>query len=261
MKSKRQILFFFILALVAIALLSSDVKAWEHSNKCFSCHTIYSGGPTSTGHTAHLNIGLPGFCNTCHEDVGDTPHTIFCTVCHLKKGIIRHHYLAAGATNNPDISICAMCHNPVVADPEDTIPTGFEGTCLNPCDGSEELFSIGSFTLSLDNDGDLLVNSADPDCFVCSPTVRVVRTPPDDPVDYISLQAAYNDAFEDDIICGNKTVFNEDIYIDLGKNVFFEGGFNCNFTSINGKTTVNSLTIESGSFILKGGVLQIQIPA
>ena len=194
MKNKRQILFFSALALVLFALWAPDVETFQSFNdspdcsachypdpayNCATCHTIFYGGPSSYGHLAHLNIGLPQFCNTCHIVFGDDPLTSKCTPCHLKKGLIKHH----DNDNYQFNGRCWMCHEGT-PDPEDTIPPGYEGTCLDPCDGSEELFSTGSYTWSLDNDGDLLVDSADPDCFVCSPTVRVIE--PDDDYSEIS---------------------------------------------------------------------------
>ncbi|MGB3097140.1 MAG: choice-of-anchor D domain-containing protein [Candidatus Deferrimicrobiaceae bacterium] len=58
--------------------------------------------------------------------------------------------------------------------PENTAVPGYAGltlATLDPCDGSEERFT--SFTISLDNDGDLLYDSADPDCGPAAPQIDI----------------------------------------------------------------------------------------
>ncbi len=279
MKSKLQILFFSVLALVSLALWAQDGEAFESFNasadclechgfyddpfdNCSSCHTIFSGGPGSYGHFAHLNIGLPLFCFTCHIDIGDDPPTSKCTICHLKNGLIKHHNIAAEEIPGiafDETGLCWMCHDEVTPDPEDTMPPGYEGTCLNPCDGSEELFTTGSFTMSLDNDGDLLLDSADPDCFICSENIARVTGAP--PVDYSSLQAAFENALDNGTIQINRTPFVEDLSIDLYKTLNIESGYDCYITSISGKSTVEGkVTIGTGALVLKRGALQIQTP-
>ena len=139
------------------------------------------------------------------------------------------------------------------------MPPGYEGTCLNPCDGSEELFTNGSYTMSLDNDGDLLVDSADPDCFVCSENIARVTGAP--PVDYSTLQAACENVPDNGTIQINKIPFVEDLYIDSYKTLNIESGFDCYITSISGKSTVEGrVTIATGALVLKSGALQIQTP-
>jgi predicted CXXCH cytochrome family protein len=140
--------------------------------------------------------------------------------------------------------------------PEGTKPPAFTEVCLNPCDGSEELI-WGSYTTSLDNDGDLLVDSMDPDCLNCvTSVVRKIGTPP---VDYASLQEAYDFAEGEATLCGNDIAFFEDVSIDAEKSVYFEGGYDCQFGSVVGKSTViGDLTIYSGTLIIDSGVLELK---
>ena len=272
-------LFFTFLALLSLALLGPDAEAFQNFNdeswdclechdyyddpyNCSSCHTIFSGGPSSNGHTAHLKIGLPQFCNTCHVDIGDDPPTSKCTICHFKLGLIKHHDYVAEQTflSTRDTGICWMCHDEMITpDPEDTIPPGYEAICipLDPCDGSEELLSNGSYTTSLDNDGDLLVDSADPDCTPCSPLAKTLA----DPHDYVTLQDAFDFAFDNDTIMSSKHTFVEDLSLNQSKAAYLESGFNCFFTTITGKTTVEGkVTMGPGALIIRRGTLVVRSP-
>jgi predicted CxxxxCH...CXXCH cytochrome family protein len=142
------------------------------------------------------------------------------------------------------------------------IPPGYAGTCLdiNPCDGSEERFSIGSHTVSLDNDGDLLVDSDDPDCSTCLTSIaRIDGTPP---IDYVSLQDACNNANNGDTIMSNKMAFQQDISLDMDKTIYFEGGCSCDFLSSGGKSTViGNMTVNNGTFVIENGTLEIKPPS
>jgi hypothetical protein len=231
---------------------------YEQPFNCSSCHLIFIGGPGSEGHQPHLSTGISESCYSCHIEIGDDPPLANCVKCHVKAGLIEHHNYAAEATplSKRDTGLCWMCHMPETPAPEGTRPPGFAEVCLNPCDGSEELI-WGSYTTSLDNDGDLLVDSADPDCVTCFASfVRKVGTPH---VDYPSLQEAYDFAGESDTLCGNDIAFYENIAIDADKNVYFEGGYDCHFGAIVGKSMViGDLTISSGTLTITSGVLELK---
>lgn len=86
--------------------------------------------------------------------------------------------------------------------------------------------------------------------------VRIVYAP-----GYYSLiQTAYDAAAEDDIIQSQGIVFNEDLFIDdiSNKTVFLECGYNSDFSSITGTTTVNgNMTVSNGTLIIANGVLEL----
>ncbi len=160
------------IALVALAAWAPDAGAFPvfAPANCWSCHSqVFSGSKNSIGHQVHLGLGLPDSCNTCHISVGDNPPMSNCVQCHVQAGLVAHH-------ENADVLAgCGGCHPGLIADPENTRPPGYDTitvAALDPCDGSEELFGpnvplgAGSFTVSLDNDGDLLYDGADPDCDV-----------------------------------------------------------------------------------------------
>jgi predicted CxxxxCH...CXXCH cytochrome family protein len=237
---------------------------YETPYNCATCHTIFAGGPTSEGHVAHLAIGFQMICGECHVVVGDDPPMAKCATCHVKAGLIEHHNYAAEATTMSyrDTGICWMCHVDETPDPEGTMPPGYIGICLNldPCDGSEELISTGSYTVSLDNDGDLLVDSDDPDCAVCSnPIARIPGTPP---VQYTTLQEAYDLTVHGSTIQLNDKPFPEDIiYIDIDKTVYIEGGFNCAFaSSIVDSVVYGSMLVSNGTLSIQSGILRLEAP-
>jgi len=146
-------LFAVLVAVFGFQVRSAD--AYSTVTTCAGCHTF--GGSGSTFHQGHLNLGLPNSCLTCHVQTGDTPATARCGVCHVAPGLPLHHVNANVGVN------CVSCH-PGTPAPENTPVPGYAGltVALDPCNGSEERFN--SLTISLDNDGDLLYDGADPDC-------------------------------------------------------------------------------------------------
>ncbi len=180
MKKTTIILSFVLAACLAAwvpnASAFSDFGFFGTSDNCRQCHTnvfSHSGDPTHVTHAAAVG----NKCYVCHDDpVSTSPFvtpapTPNCVQCHNGAGLREHH-------RNAGFHPCAGCHaSPETPDPENTIPPGYPGgtnpvatIALDPCDGSEEQFgpntpfSDGSFTLSLDNDGDLLYDMDDPDC-------------------------------------------------------------------------------------------------
>lgn len=138
---------------------------------CKKCHTEFVGGPGDTEHDAH-SAGIPGGCATCHGAALNVPALLTdCVKCHLQAGLVAHHQNASVPVGPPD---CANCHPGLIPAPENTVPPGYAGTGLDPCDGSEEGFT--SFTVSLDNDGDLDVDGADSDCGATTTTTTTSMT-------------------------------------------------------------------------------------
>jgi hypothetical protein len=91
----------------------------------------------------------------------------------------------------------------------------------------------------------------------CLDPVRILDTPP---IYYSTLQSAYDDAVDGDTIQSHDQAFNEDLYIDDiddNKSVTFEGGYDCSYSTITGKTTLNgNLTISNGTATIGNFELQ-----
>lgn len=74
---------------------------------------------------------------------------------------------------------------------------------------------------------------------------------------YSTLQAAYDAAGSGDIILSQNALFTENLFIDLNKSVTFEGGYECDYstrtgiTSLNGNITLSNGTITIGGFDLE----------
>jgi PKD repeat protein len=116
-------------------------------------------------------------CGACHGNGGrDDPPLDNCMQCHgrdadaggdnisagLGRGLRQHHETLNAAA-------CGSCHGDATGAAgvgEDVLPSFYSaalgGAGLDSCDGSEERFA--SLTVSLDNDGDGLTDSDDPDC-------------------------------------------------------------------------------------------------
>lgn len=156
------------LLLAVLVAWAPDARAFPATDSCVGCHGIWVGGG-GVGHTGHNALGLPQTCNACHVAIGDTPATTRCGSCHVVSGLANHH-------NNAQAASCIGCHSGTPA-PENTPVPGYATitVTLNPCDGSEERFA--SLTTSLDNDGDLLYDSVDPDC---APRVEICNNGVDD---------------------------------------------------------------------------------
>jgi len=77
------------------------------------------------------------------------------------------------------------------------------------------------------------------------------------PVYYTSLQEAYNNAVNGDIIQAHAKVFIEDISINKSIAVSLEGGYDCNYivndgtTKVIGQITVSTGTIEIENFSIE----------
>jgi hypothetical protein len=146
-------------------------------------------------HNVHLNnTAVGGNCGNCHfgagtagrtvnlsssEAAADGVNAISCSGCHGRAedtvgnpnangagwgAGLRQHHVNAGAPPDSNGQICTDCHadadtaNFTVAG-EDVMPPWFGTFGLAPCDDNLVGLAIG-----LDNDGDQLYDSADPDC-------------------------------------------------------------------------------------------------
>lgn len=197
------------LALVFIALLNGDkavaYESYHDPNTqgqgyCATCHEDFRNGGLHDLHEGFFNGGTD--CNTCHTGAGrDNPLTMWsvgdglgCAGCHGRDygettandyrglpsggkpkmsgwGLRRWH-------ENQGVTECENCHG--TNDPiqgEDVSPPNYARADINitdSCnsDGSEDGSPEpnGEDTFGLDNDGDTLIDGADPDCSVASDT-------------------------------------------------------------------------------------------
>ena len=163
-----------IAALIVVAAWTPSAMANPNFSGCTGCHpAIANFGP---GHAAHATAA-GNDCNSCHVDgvLNNPPIGANCTRCHGRVQDAGGDSLSAGEGRglrlhhqNGSFATCSPCHSDSTGSatagaPESTLPAFYPGPSgLNPCDGSEELFASNS--VSLDNDGDLLTDGADPDC-------------------------------------------------------------------------------------------------
>jgi hypothetical protein len=196
---KKSILCLMIMTVAALALLVPDADAYDRykdafgtpGSNCSACHGDFTSGesmkspapvfPSNNKHTMHRST-MGSDCDLCHTNGdGRIPWTglsngtannpgLGCTGCHEGVGLRAHHAWAG-------VTFCAACHpGDPTPDPEDFIPV-YYGTvdtlADDPCnpvaaENVNENWTIGDF-LGLDNDGDGLYDTADPDCD-CFPT-------------------------------------------------------------------------------------------
>lgn len=179
----------------ALVLLGPSVFAYDRYNDgCFMCHGAFTDGlspkgtvfPGDSKHFMHRNSNAMNTdCNLCHTSgdnhdpfIGSSNGTannpgVGCTGCHGRNyggnignsGIgLRAHHITSG------IEVCNDCHT---NDPppllESIFPTYYNSPDTNvndPCNsgsGFLENWSIGDLE-GLDNDGDGLYDTDDPDC-------------------------------------------------------------------------------------------------
>ncbi len=85
--------------------------------------------------------------------------------------------------------------------------------------------------------------------------VKIDRT---EPVYYSRLQDAYSAAVNLDTIQSHDGVFEEDLNISLGKQVYLEAGYSCEYALITGTTTMNgNLIISDGTLVIQDGTLEV----
>ena len=70
-------------------------------------------------------------------------------------------------------------------------------------------------------------------------------------VEYTSLQAAYDAALDGETIQGRDVTISEIVNFNINKSITILGGYECNFNSITGKTSISgSLNVSEGSAVM-----------
>lgn len=93
-------------------------------------------------------------------------------------------------------------------------------------------------------------------CQTC--VILPARIAGEPPVYYVTLQAAYDEAKSGDTMHSQNVVF-AGLNIDLNKTVFFEGGYNCDYSAIIGKTIIDgNMIISNGVVTIQSGTLEVQ---
>ncbi len=100
----------------------------------------------------------------------------------------------------------------------------------------------------------IMDNTAIFEVATCStPSVKVFG----DPNGYSSIQSAYDSAEEGDTIYSRTAVITQNLNINRNISVRLEGGYNCNYDGITGKTTLNGiLTISNGTATIENFMVQ-----
>jgi hypothetical protein len=184
------IVFSLLLAFAMMAgggLFATDTHAYQRYNDgCQNCHGAFTGSTSPKGtvfgggnkHDMHRDSSFMNTsCNLCHT-TGDNRNPFLkssdgltgitglgCTGCHNGPGL-RTHHRTTGA------SLCSGCHaSPEVPPAENTNPP-YYGTSATEANNAcnpvatallNENWSVGDFE-GLDNDGDNLYDTNDPDC-------------------------------------------------------------------------------------------------
>jgi alkaline phosphatase len=132
----------------------------------------------------------------------------------------------------------------------------------NDCDGETDMAHLGCHVdhetncyNGIDDDADGMTDCDDDDC-AGGPPVRIAGTLPEY---FTSIQAAYSSPASIKILQTKGAVFQEDLLFDMDKTVTLEAGYDCGFSNINGKTTVNgNITISGGAVTISNGTLELQ---
>ena len=188
------IVFFLLLAFAMMAgggLFATDSHAYQRYNGgsgtgCQTCHGAFTDSTSPKGtnfgaagskHDMHRSSSFMGTaCGLCHVVTGDNPLMnssagsgsvvgVGCTGCHNAAGLRQHHRVTGA-------SQCSGCHaSPEVPPAENTNPP-YYGTSATKANNAcnpvatallNENWSVGDFE-GLDNDGDNLYDTSDPDC-------------------------------------------------------------------------------------------------
>ena len=169
---------------------------------CVSCHPSFVNRDTL--HDNHVGSqNFTGNCNNCHRSPGDNPFLMYsegdfgnglgCAGCHGRdygetiqanhgEGLLGKPKASGYGLRlqhlNKGVMQCITCHttdDQVQVQPESTSPPYYARADVNitdSCntDGTEDTSPEpnGEDTVGLDNDGDLLIDGADPDCGAAS---------------------------------------------------------------------------------------------
>ncbi|MGE5237601.1 MAG: choice-of-anchor D domain-containing protein [Chloroflexota bacterium] len=189
-------------ALANMGPLATTAEAFETwstartSGNCADCHGDFRvAGYVSQSdgvawnanlHDPHRNTWLGGQCNVCHSAASRFPvslgasagvaalpgSTVSCTGCHSGPGTRNHHELRVGQ------GTCSGCHGTEPVGRENTNPP-YYGNALgeipaNSCNTAAAPRNENKFgATGLDNDGDGLYDSNDPDCAQAAPAITL----------------------------------------------------------------------------------------
>lgn len=175
-----------LIALLLFAVAGSAGAYETYNSGCQNCHGDFMGDrsvrgqviPFGNKHTMHNSTsgGMAADCALCHISFNDDPLIgesdgtssspgIGCTGCHKAEGLRAHHAVSG-------VGSCSSCHSDDgTPDPENVAPlyygtpdTLVDGACnAEATEGVNENWTVGDF-VGLDNDGDGLYDTDDPDC-------------------------------------------------------------------------------------------------
>jgi subtilisin family serine protease len=84
--------------------------------------------------------------------------------------------------------------------------------------------------------------------YLCALPVKIDRAVP---AYYSSLQAAYNATADGETILSQAVILTEELSINLSKTIVLEGGYDCAFATVTGKTTMNgNMTVTNGTLTI-----------
>ena len=151
---------------------------------------------------------------------------------------------SGSGTVTPDCSAGCQYDDGTIATLSANENTGYSFSDWAGCDSP----SNNTCMMTMDADKSITANFQ-----ACAQPVRIAGTTP---VYYSSLQAAYDAAVDGDTIQIQALSFTEDLNINLVKSVTLEGGYDCNYstvignTTLNGNMTISDGTITTGNFVL-----------
>ena len=74
---------------------------------------------------------------------------------------------------------------------------------------------------------------------------------------YSSLQNAYDAASDGDTIQSQDAIFTETLILDRNITIVLQGGYDCNYTRVTGKTNINgTLAINNGKAAIENIIAQ-----
>jgi alkaline phosphatase len=149
------------------------------------------------------------------------------------------------AVNMPQAEVCDGLDNDCDGSRDEGCDDDGDGHCDNTMTVSGAPVPV--CILSTNGPGDDC-NDNDSSIYPGGPPVRIAGTLPEY---FMSIQPAYSSPASIKVLQTQGAVLQEDLLFDMNKTVTFEAGYDCGFSNINGKTTVN------GNMIISGGVVTI----
>lgn len=122
---------------------------------------------------------------------------------------------------------------------------GYDFLEWNGCDSAANNICV----LTMDSDRHVTAHFGS-----CGSPVRILGA---DPVYYFSIQDAYDESVNADIIQLQDVIFSEDIQIDRDVSITLQGGYDCTYYSNIGRTTLEgSMTISNGTVTIERLVIE-----